>query len=313
MAVSVLPSQGDCHRFLERQRDTRPHGHALVTQPAAVRALEDLKEAHNAFSSIGVDVGALHWWSYKGIMPIAVQLPTGKSSRAERRFQTDRSSLLFGKNVQGVEDGPRNSWLWTGDGEYSTDLVIAADGVLQPITNEKETISQLAQGARLAPWLEPGTKHGVLGSDRFVFSRFVNNGILGVLFNDVDHAGSGPVDGNWNTPVDVDALRTRFSDFKVTTRAFLDHVQHAEKWQMATGPELDTWWSASGRVVLLGDAAHAMLPHAARGLSEGIEDAISLSHMLRWATKSGVDRVDTPAVTDAWVNLPKPRVDIFMK
>ena len=141
----------------------------------------------------------------------------------------------------------------------------------------------------------------------------MTGGMLGVQFIDVDHADPGPVDGNWNTPADVDALRTRFSDFNLTTMAFLDHVQHAERWKMATGPEIDTWRSGNGRIVLLGDAAHAMLPHAAQGLSQGIEDAVSLAHMLRWATALGGDGVDIPAVTEAWVNLRKPRADIFMK
>lgn len=171
-------------------------------------------------------------------------------------------------------------------------------------------VSQLAQDARLAPWLESATKHGTLGPDRFVLSRPMHGGLLGVQFIDVDHADPGPVDGNWNTPADVGLLRTRFSDFNAITRAFLEHVRHAEKWQMARGAELATWRSASGRIVLLGDAAHAMLPHAAQGLSQGIEDALSLARMLRWTTKSGVD---IPTVTKAWVNLRKPRADIFMK
>lgn len=141
----------------------------------------------------------------------------------------------------------------------------------------------------------------------------MHGGLLGVQFIDVDHADPGPVNGNWNTPADIGLLRTRFSDFNMTTRAFLEHIQHAEKWQMATGPELGTWRSASGRIVLLGDAAHAMLPHAAQGLSQGIEDALSLARMLRWASKSGGNGVDIPVVTKAWVNFRKPRADIFMK
>lgn len=146
--ATALRLQGHNVTVLERRRDTQARGHALVIQPAAVRALEHLKGAHKAFSSISVDPGVLQWWSYKSadLKPIAVQLPTElKSSRAERRFQTDRASVqkvlhklavanganfLFGKVVQGVEDDAKKSSLWTSDGEeYCADLIIAADGM----------------------------------------------------------------------------------------------------------------------------------------------------------------------------------------
>ncbi|KAJ5601351.1 hypothetical protein N7510_010885 [Penicillium lagena] len=342
--ATALRQEGHSVTVLERRRDLQPRGHALVIQPAAVRALQHLKGAHKAFNRVSVDAGALRWWSYKGTKPFAAE----RSSHAERRYQTDRPSvqkvlhelavancaeLLFERTVQAVEDAAVKPRVWTANGEkFTADLIIAADGIksatrktlfptqhVDPIPLRESIfltsapVSQLAQDARLAPWLESATKHGTLGPDRFVLSRPMHGGLLGVQFIDVDHADPGPVDGNWNTPADDGLLRTRFSDFNVTTRAFLEHVRHAEKWQMATGAELDTWRSASGRIVLLGDAAHAMLPHAAQGLSQGIEDGLSLARMLRWTTKSGGNGVDIPAVTKAWVNLRKPRADIFMK
>lgn len=166
--------------------------------------------------------------------------------------------------------------------------------------------ADLAKDARLAAWLEPGTKHGVLGPDRFVLSRHIYGDILNVQFADVNHADPRPVDAQWNTPADVDALRARFADFHTITRAYLEHVDHAEQWQMAMGRTLPTWSSESGRIVLVGDAAHAMLPHGAQGLSQGIEDAVSLAHMLGLST-------NVPAVTRAWVALRKPRCELFMQ
>ncbi|CAI7669251.1 unnamed protein product [Penicillium pancosmium] len=346
--AAALRQEGHSVTVLERRRATQPLGHALVIQPAAVRALQYLKGADESFSSVSVDAGALRWWSYRDTKPFATSVPAETLSRAERRFQTDRPSvqnllhelavakgaeLLFGRAVQGVQDLGVKSTLWTTKGEkFTADLIVAADGIksatrkalfptqdVDPIPLRESIfltsapISQLAQDPRIAPWLEPGTKHGILGPDRFVLSRPMHGGLLGVQFIDVNHADPGPVDGNWNTPADIGLLRTRFSDFNVTTRAFLEQIQHAEKWQMATGAELGTWRSASGRIVLLGDAAHAMLPHAAQGLSQGIEDALSLARMLRWASKSGGNGIDIPVVTKAWVNLRKPRADLFMK
>ncbi|KFX91722.1 hypothetical protein V490_05767 [Pseudogymnoascus sp. VKM F-3557] len=241
--ATALKQEGHSVTVLERRRDTQPHGHALVIQPAAVRALQHLKGAHKAFSSVSVDAGALLWWSYKGTEPFAAPLPAERSSRAERRFQTDRPSvqkvlyelavangaqLLFGRTVQGVEDVAVKPRLWTANGEmFTADLIIAADGIksatrkilfptqhVDPIPLRESIfltsspVSQLAQDARLAPWLESGTKHGTLGPGRFVLSRHMHGGLLGVQFIDVDHADPGPVDGNWNTLADVGLLRT---------------------------------------------------------------------------------------------------------
>lgn len=129
-------------------------------------------------------------------------------------------------------------------------------------------------------------------------------------FIDVDHAEPCPVDGNWNTPANVATLRALFSDFNPITRAYLHRIEHAEKWQIAVGPALDTWRSEHGRVVLLGDAAHAMIPHAAQGLSQGIEDGVSLASMLR-GVASGSHSI--AARTEAWMRLRKPRAELFVQ
>lgn len=159
-------------------------------------------------------------------------------------------------------------------------------------------------------WLEPGTTHGTLGPGRFILSRPLHGGMYGVQFIDVDHGEPGPVDGNWNTPADMTMLRSLFADFNPITRAYLQEIDHAEKWQIAVGPELDTWRSRHGRVVLLGDAAHAMIPHAAQGLSQGIEDGISLAAMLRGV---GSNFGDVSPIIDAWERLRKPRADLFVQ
>lgn len=45
---------------------------------------------------------------------------------------------------------------------------------------------------------------------------------------------------------------------------------------------IDDW--GTGRVTLLGDAAHPMLPHAGQGAAQALEDAVALGHVLRDST-----------------------------
>ena len=49
-------------------------------------------------------------------------------------------------------------------------------------------------------------------------------------------------------------------------------------------------WS-SGRLTLLGDAAHPMLPHLGQGVNQALEDAVGLATLLGASTSSaGVPR-----------------------
>ncbi len=59
----------------------------------------------------------------------------------------------------------------------------------------------------------------------------------------------------------------------------LDVNTHWTDWPLFTCPPLKTW--QEGSIVLIGDAAHAMTPHAAQGAAMGLEDA----GVLGWALK----------------------------
>jgi salicylate hydroxylase len=121
-------------------------------------------------------------------------------------------------------------------------------------------------------------------------------------------------DGQWITRGSADELRALFADFNESTRAFLSHATDGDVdlWQIAIGRPLERWHGSTGRVVLVGDAAHAMLPHKAQGLSQGVEDATALARMLRWATPtSGPDGGgrSIPDVVRCYEKFRRPRVE----
>lgn len=45
-------------------------------------------------------------------------------------------------------------------------------------------------------------------------------------------------------------------------------------------PPLERWTSTGGRVILVGDAAHAFTPQAGQGAAVGLEDAETLAHTI---------------------------------
>ena len=48
-------------------------------------------------------------------------------------------------------------------------------------------------------------------------------------------------------------------------------------------PAIDKWTSKGGRIILIGDAAHANLPTAGQGASQAMEDAVTVAHCLEAA------------------------------
>jgi 2-polyprenyl-6-methoxyphenol hydroxylase-like FAD-dependent oxidoreductase len=59
-----------------------------------------------------------------------------------------------------------------------------------------------------------------------------------------------------------------------------------------------------GRVALLGDAAHGMLPHAGQGAAQALEDAVILGGCLRGASKA-----DVPNALQRYERLRRPRAE----
>lgn len=139
-AAAALRQDGHAVTVLERQKGLQSRGNALVIQPAAVKALEHLKGAHEALEAISVRSDRLCYWSYHGTKPFAV------TSLRDKRFETDRASVqramfelatsngadvVFDSNVGSVEDDGTKAKLQTSDGQqYEADLIVAADGKL---------------------------------------------------------------------------------------------------------------------------------------------------------------------------------------
>jgi salicylate hydroxylase len=65
---------------------------------------------------------------------------------------------------------------------------------------------------------------------------------------------------------EVDEMRAQYSNYHPTVKRILQHVDSCLKWQLSELPSLKSWSSANGRVVIIGDAAHAMLPFLAQVL-----------------------------------------------
>jgi salicylate hydroxylase len=82
----------------------------------------------------------------------------------------------------------------------------------------------------------------------------------------------------WSSPGEPGFLETRFSGWAETARKLLRASPDWRKWPLFDCKPIPSW--VAGRVALMGDAAHPMLPFLAQGAAQAIEDAGALGEVL---------------------------------
>jgi len=87
---------------------------------------------------------------------------------------------------------------------------------------------------------------------------------------------------NWRTPAELDEVRNAFRSWDGQLRMLIDSSRDVYKWALLDHSMPTSW--ARGRVALLGDSCHAMLPFLAQGGAMAIEDAWVLAANLAATT-----------------------------
>lgn len=102
------------------------------------------------------------------------------------------------------------------------------------------------------------------------------------LFNYVGFVPSDkPLEESWSSAGDVNELAAEFGGdgWDPKLREFIGLIDQTFWWGLYDREPLSNW--SRGRITLLGDAAHTMLPHAGQGVNQAIEDSIALAFFLR--------------------------------
>ncbi|MCW2288606.1 salicylate hydroxylase [Leucobacter luti] len=105
------------------------------------------------------------------------------------------------------------------------------------------------------------------------------------LFNYVGFVPSDrPLKESWSAPGDVAELAAEFAgqNWDPRLRHFISLIEQTFWWGLHDHEPLTNW--SEGRVTLLGDSAHTMLPHAGQGVNQAMEDSITLAFFLREAS-----------------------------
>ena len=99
-----------------------------------------------------------------------------------------------------------------------------------------------------------------------------------VGFIPVDRAMREVMKESWSAAGDPDALRREFAGWDPRIEALLRHVDVTFRSALHDREPSPAW--TRGRITLLGDAAHAMLPHLGQGANQSIEDGMALATIL---------------------------------
>ena len=101
----------------------------------------------------------------------------------------------------------------------------------------------------------------------------------GTMLNYVGFVPAGEeMKESWSAPGDPELLRREFAGWDARVGVVLKQVDKTFRWALYDREPLPTW--TRGRLTLLGDAAHPMLPHLGQGVNQSIEDGMALATIL---------------------------------
>ena len=196
--------------------------------------------------------------------------------------------LRTGDPVTGYSTRTDGVRVQMADGRTETaDICIAADGLrsaLRNTLNGEEAPSFSGQvvwrgtvpAARCPEGLVTPTGTVWAGPGRHLVTYYVRRGEL-VNFVDAEEQAEW-TEERWSIPGDPETLRAGFRGWHGRVTGLLDLVEEPFVWGLFLRAEQVRW--TDGRVALLGDAAHAMLPYMAQGAAMALEDVAVLLRAL---------------------------------
>ncbi|MCB8822668.1 FAD-dependent oxidoreductase [Microvirga rosea] len=198
--------------------------------------------------------------------------------------------IVMGRTVEGVVDGPDDASLTMTSSQsrdtLTADAVIGADGVWSKLRHSLgDTAAPTFRNAiawrttierHLAPAELAGNETGLwLGPKGHVVHYPVAGGRL-INIVAIEKSDT-PVEG-WAAPGQREALLTHYRSAAPLLRELLAGAGEWLRWSLFDHP---VGPMAKGRIALLGDAAHPVLPFLAQGAALAIEDAALLGTLVR--------------------------------
>jgi salicylate hydroxylase len=201
----------------------------------------------------------------------------------------DPHSIHLGHRLTTIEERGGSVALGFANGAtVDADIVIAADGVRSlirqalygdddPTYTGQMVWRALLKGDDVPPELLEPTGHiQWVGPGCHLLAYYLRHGDVVNIVTQED-TDKWVAEG-WSSPGDPAEMRLSFPNPEPRLAKLLGIVTECSKWGLFTRPLTDKW--GKGRIQLIGDAAHAMLPNAGQGACQAFEDAYILARWL---------------------------------
>jgi salicylate hydroxylase len=308
-ALSLLQSGIDVHVY-EQARELREVGAGIQISPNASRVLHRLGLA-DAFADMGVKPLAWHqrrWQDGRTLLrtPLAEAM---EATFGSPHYQMHRADVLrtlvaalpsdrvhIGHRLTGLVDhGDRIEAQFENGARIDVDVLVGADGIHSTVRRilfgpeqphftgcmcyrglvPVDRLAHLAIPVEAQIWMGPG-KHFV---HYYVRNKQLLN-FVAVIEQDTWTKES------WTDRGDIVDAIAAYEGWHPQLHGILQAVDETFIWALFDRPPMQRW--SVGRVTLLGDACHAMLPFMAQGAAQAIEDGATLAACLVKSGKKGV-------------------------
>ncbi|CAM1506339.1 Fc.00g059800.m01.CDS01 [Cosmosporella sp. VM-42] len=179
---------------------------------------------------------------------------------------------------------------------FQGDLIVAADGIKSvgrdyvsssasavpkptgfAVYRATVDVEKMRQLPEISWILEKPSLNIWIGEDRHVMTYTIAAGkSFNMVLSHVDHTNPSTWSQLSQDKILSD-MRAEFGGWDPQLQSIIGLIDHALKWPLLGGSRLETWLAPSHRLVVLGDAAHAMLPYMSQGAAMAVEDGAALA------------------------------------